>query len=148
MQYHSARHVSGEAFRGKRCIVVGANSSAHDICADFWEHEAAEITMIQRTPTTVVRSETLMDVAFASLYSEEAVAKGIDTDTADMIFASVPFRLMADLQRPVYAEIAGRDASLIRRLNARGFMTDYGPDESGLMIEVAENFRPKGLGVR
>jgi putative flavoprotein involved in K+ transport len=136
VQYHSARHVSGEAFRGKRCIVVGANSSAHDICADFWEHEAAETTMIQRTPTTVVRSETLMDVAFAPLYSEEAVAKGIDTDTADLIFASVPFRLMADLQRPVYAEIAARDASLIRRLNARGFMTDYGPDDSGLMMKA------------
>jgi putative flavoprotein involved in K+ transport len=136
VQYHSARHVSGEAFRGKRCIVVGANSSAHDICADFWEHEAAEITMIQRTPTTVVRSETLMDVAFASLYSEDAVAKGIDTDTADMIFASVPFRLMADLQRPVYAEIAQRDDNLIRRLNARGFMTDYGPDGSGLMMKA------------
>ena len=136
VQYHSARHVSGESFRGKRCIVVGANSSAHDICADFWECEAAEITMIQRTPTTVVRSESLMDAAFASLYSEEAVAKGIDTDTADLIFASVPFRLMADLQRPVYAEIAARDASLIRRLNARGFMTDYGPDDSGLMMKA------------
>jgi len=136
VQYHSARHVSGEAFRGKRCIVVGANSSAHDICADFWEHEAAEITMIQRTPTTVVRSETLIDVAFASLYSEDAVSKGIDTDTADLIFASVPFRLMADLQRSVYAEIAQRDASLIRRLNARGFMTDYGSDDSGLMMKA------------
>ena len=136
VQYHSARHVSGEAFRGKRCIVVGANSSAHDICADFWEHEAAEITMIQRTPTTVVRSETLMDVAFAPIYSEEAVATGIDTDSADMIFASVPFRLMADLQRPVYAEIARRDAGLIRRLNARGFMTDYGLDDSGLMMKA------------
>ncbi len=46
--------------------------------------------MIQRTPTTVVRSETLMDVAFGGLYSEEAVEKGIDVDTADMIFASIP----------------------------------------------------------
>ena len=54
-----------------RCIVVGGNSSAHDICADFWEY-GAEVTMIQRTPTTVVRSETLMDVAFSGLYSEEA----------------------------------------------------------------------------
>jgi putative flavoprotein involved in K+ transport len=136
VQYHSAGHVSGEAFRGKRCIVVGANSSAHDICADFWEHEAAEITMIQRTPTTVVRSETLMDVAFAPIYSEEAKAQGIDTDTADMIFASVPFRLMADLQRPVYSEIAQRDAGLTSRLNARGFMTDYGADGSGLMMKA------------
>jgi putative flavoprotein involved in K+ transport len=135
-QYHSARHVSGEAFRGKRCIVVGANSSAHDICADFWEHEAAEVTMIQRTPTTVVRSETLMDVAFAPLYSEEAVGKGIDVDTADLIFASLPFRLMAPLQKPVYAEIAKRDAELVAALNAHGFMTDYGPDESGLMMKA------------
>lgn len=136
IQYHSARHVSGEAFRGKRCIVVGANSSAHDICADLWEHEAAEITMIQRTPTTVVRSKTLMEVAFSPLYSQEAAAKGVDTDTADMVFASVPFRLMADMQRPVYAEIAARDSALISRLNSRGFMTDYGPDNSGLMMKA------------
>jgi putative flavoprotein involved in K+ transport len=136
VQYHSARHVSGEAFRGKRCIVVGANSSAHDICADFWEHEAAEITMIQRTPTTVVRSETLMNIAFAPLYSEEATANGIDVDTADMIFASVPFRLMAEKQRPVYAEIAERDGDLIGRLNARSFKTDYGTDGSGLMMKA------------
>jgi putative flavoprotein involved in K+ transport len=136
VQYHSARHVSGEAFRGKRCVVVGANSSAHDICADFWEHDAAEVTMIQRTPTTVVRSETLMDVAFAPLYSEQALAAGIDVDTADLTFASVPFRLMPERQRPLYAEIARRDGELIRQLNARGFMTDYGPDESGLMMKA------------
>jgi putative flavoprotein involved in K+ transport len=106
------------------------------VCADFWENEAAEVTMIQRTPTTVVRSESLMEIAFAPIYSEEAAAKGIDTDKADMIFASVPFRLMADMQRPVYAEIAARDAGLISRLNARGFMTDYGPDGSGLMMKA------------
>jgi putative flavoprotein involved in K+ transport len=136
VQYHSSRHVSAEVFRGKRCIVVGANSSAHDICADFWEHEAARITMIQRSPTTVVRSESLMELGFGPTYSEQAVADGIDTDKADLMFASVPFRLMADLQRPLYEQIAARDADLIRRLNARGFMTDYGPDGSGLMMKA------------
>ena len=136
VQYHSSKHASGEAYRGKRCIVVGANSSAHDVCADFWENEAAEVTMIQRTPTTVVRSESLMEIAFAPIYSEEAAANGIDVDKADMIFASVPFRLMADMQRPVYAQIAARDADLIGRLNAQGFMTDYGPDGSGLMMKA------------
>ena len=61
--------------------------------------------MIQRTPTTVVRSETLMDVAF-DIYSEEAVGSGIDVDKADLIFASTPFRLLPEAQRPLYAEIA------------------------------------------
>jgi putative flavoprotein involved in K+ transport len=135
VQYHSSRHATSGPLAGKNCIVVGANSSAHDICADLWEH-GAKATMIQRTPTTVVRSETLMDVAFAGLYSEEATARGIGVDKADMIFASLPFRLMADVQRPLYAEMAKRDATLIQRLNAAGFMTDYGSDGSGLMMKA------------
>ena len=92
--------------------------------------------MIQRTPTTVVRSETLMDVAFASLYSEEAVAAGIDTDKADLIFASTPFRLLPEAQRPLYAEMARRDADLLARLNAAGFRTDLGEDGSGLLMKA------------
>ena len=135
IQYHSARHQSAAPLAGKRCIVLGANSSAHDICADLWEN-GAEATMIQRTPTTVVRSETLMDVAFGSLYSESALEKGIDVDTADMIFASVPFRLMPALQKPLYEEMARRDADLLKRLNQAGFLTDFGPDESGLMMKA------------
>lgn len=135
VQYHSSQHHSAEGFAGKRCLVVGGNSSAHDICFDFWE-QGAEVTMIQRSPTTVVRSETLMDVAFRGLYSEEAVADGIGTDRADLMFASVPFRLMADVQRPLYEEMARRDAELIEGLNTRGFRTDYGPDASGLMMKA------------
>lgn len=137
VQYHSSRHVLAQGSTGKRCIVLGANSSAHDICADFWENNA-DVTMIQRTPTTVVRSETLMDVAFAGLYSEEAVENGIDVDTADLIFASVPFRLMPSVQKPLYAEIARRDADLVRRLNKAGFRTDYGVDDTGLMMKALQ----------
>ena len=50
---HSSAYRSGEAYRGKRCIVLGANNSAHDICQDLWEHDA-DVTMIQRSSTTVV----------------------------------------------------------------------------------------------
>ncbi len=135
IQYHSGRHTTAQSYKGKRCIVLGANSSAHDICADFWE-AGADVTMIQRTPTTVVRSETLMNVALKGLYSEEAVAQGIDVDKADLIFASMPFRLQPDLQRELYRTIAKRDAALIKRLNAAGFMTDYGEDGSGLMMKA------------
>ncbi len=134
-QYHSSKHVSGANYRGKKCIVLGANSSAHDICVDLKE-SAADVTLIQRTPTTVVRSETLMAVAFAGLYSEEAVRAGINAEKADMIFASTPFRLMATVQKPLYAEMARRDAKLIARLNKVGFLTDYGPDGSGLMMKA------------
>ena len=136
VQYHSSKHQSAEPWRGKQAVVVGANSSAHDICADLWEHGAASICMIQRSPTTVVRSETLLEVAFSASYSQEAVDNGITTDIADMIFAATPFRLMAEQQREVYAEIARRDAGLIERLNRAGFRTDYAEDGAGLMMKA------------
>ena len=59
-QVHSSEYRSGEAYGGKHCVVVGSNNSAHDICADLWEN-GAQVTMLQRSSTLVVRSETLMD---------------------------------------------------------------------------------------
>ena len=48
--------------------------------------------MVQRSPTTVVKSETLMELGF-DIYSEAALARGITIDKADMIVASTPFAL-------------------------------------------------------
>ena len=38
-------------------VVIGSNNSAHDICAALWEG-GADVTMVQRSPTHVVRSDT------------------------------------------------------------------------------------------
>ena len=81
-QHHSSRHTSGEEYSGKTCVVVGSGNSAHDICADLWEH-GADVTMIQRSSTHVAKSDTLMELALSGLYSESAVKSGIATDTAD-----------------------------------------------------------------
>ena len=133
--YHSSRYQAGADYAGKNCIIIGANSSAHDIAADLWENDA-HVTMLQRSPTTVVRSESLMELAFADLYSERAVRNGITTEKADLIFASTPFALMPQSQAPLYEKIAERDAPLIARLNEAGMMTDYGDDKSGLMMKA------------
>ena len=46
--HHSSKHPGGETYRGKKCVVIGSNNSAHDICADLWEH-GADVTMLQRS---------------------------------------------------------------------------------------------------
>ena len=74
--HHSSEHQDGAPYAGKRCVVIGANNSAHDIAADLWEH-GADVTMIQRSPTLVVKSEAL-ERHGRPLYSEAAVAAGID----------------------------------------------------------------------
>jgi putative flavoprotein involved in K+ transport len=134
VQHHSSKHTSGEDFRGKKCVVLGSNNSAHDICADLWEH-GADVTMIQRTSTHISRSDTLMELALGGLYSEDAVQAGITTDTADLIFASIPYKIMHTFQIPVYEEMARRDAEFYKRLTNAGFMLDFGDDGSGLFMK-------------
>jgi putative flavoprotein involved in K+ transport len=133
-QHHSSAHSGPDAYRGKRAVVIGSNNSAHDICAALWEH-GADVTMVQRSSTHVVRSDTLMDIALGALYSEDAVAGGMTTEKADMTFASIPYRIMAGLQVPVYEQIRDRDADFYRRLEAAGFQHDWGEDNSGLFMK-------------
>jgi len=92
--------------------------------------------MVQRASTVVVRSETLMELGFADLYSEPAVQRGITTEMADLLFASMPFRLMPSTQIPLHEEIAKRDAAFYERLGAAGFRYDFGEDGAGLMAKA------------
>jgi putative flavoprotein involved in K+ transport len=130
-QVHSSQFVSGERYKGKRCVVIGSNNSAHDICADLWEHDA-EVTMVQRSPTVVARSESLMELAQGPLYSEEALQRGISTDIADLTLASIPHRLAPARSIPVYEEIRRRDRDLYDRLDRVGFLYHFGEDGSGI----------------
>ncbi|MGF3023990.1 NAD(P)-binding domain-containing protein [Methylobacterium aquaticum] len=132
--HHSSRHPGGEAYRGKRAVVIGSNNSAHDICADFYEN-GADVTMVQRSSTHIVKSDTLMELALGGLYSEDALAKGITTDKADMIFASVPYRIMHEFHIPVYEQARVRDADFYARLEKAGFQLDFGDDGSGLFMK-------------
>jgi putative flavoprotein involved in K+ transport len=132
---HSGDYRTGQSYAGKNAIVIGANTSAHDMCADLWRHRA-QATMIQRAPTTVVRWQTLMDLGFSALYSEQALREGITTEIADHLFASVPYAVMPVEQRRIWAEIKRRDADFYAALTKAGFLIDFGEDESGLMMKA------------
>ncbi len=133
-QHHSSAHPGPDEYKGKKAVVIGSNNSAHDICAALWE-AGADVTMVQRSSTHVVRSDSLMDLGLSDLYSERAVAAGITTFKADTIFASLPFRILPALQTPVYSAIRERDAEFYHRLEQAGFDLDFGEDDSGLFLK-------------
>jgi putative flavoprotein involved in K+ transport len=133
-QHHSSAHPGPDGYRGKRCVVIGSNNSAFDVCGALWEN-GADVTMVQRSSTHIVRSDTLMDIGLSALYSEEAVRGGVTTDKADMIFASIPYRLLAGFQIPLYEQMRERDNDFYQRLEASGFDHDWGEDGSGLFMK-------------
>jgi putative flavoprotein involved in K+ transport len=133
-QHHSSRHPGPEAYVGKKAVVLGSNNSSHDICAALWE-QGVDVTMIQRSSTHIAPSDSLMELALGGLYSESAVQSGIDHHKADLIFASVPYKIMHSLHIPVYDEMKKRDADFYARLEQAGFMLDFGEDGSGLFMK-------------
>ncbi|MFM0685871.1 MULTISPECIES: NAD(P)/FAD-dependent oxidoreductase [Paraburkholderia] len=133
-QHHSSRHPGPDAYHGKKVVVIGANNSAHDICAALWE-AGVDVTMVQRSSTHIVKSDSLMEFALGDLYSERAVAAGMTTAKADLTFASIPYAILHEFQIPVFNAIRERDAAFYARLEESGFMLDFGDDDSGLFMK-------------
>jgi putative flavoprotein involved in K+ transport len=131
IQMHSSEYRGGAAFAGKKVVVLGSNNSAHDVCQDSWEQGAASITMIQRSPSHVVRAERLREM-LSPLYSERAVNQGIDVDTADLILGTIPYALQAVPHIEEWKRIRELDAEFYESLDAVGFQNHFGGDGSGI----------------
>jgi putative flavoprotein involved in K+ transport len=133
-QHHSSKHPGPDKYKGKKAIIIGSNNSAHDIAAALWE-KGADVTMVQRSSTHIVKSDTLMEIGLGDLYSERAVKNGIDHHKADLIFASVPYRILHQFQIPAYAKMKEKDQDFYDRLEKAGFWHDWGEDGSGLFMK-------------
>ena len=119
-------------YRGKKCVVLGSNNSAHDICAALWEQDA-DVTMIQRSSTHVARSDTLMELALGRLYSESAVKAGITTDIADLLFASIPYRIMPTFTFPSIRKSPGEMPTSTSVSHRQGFCWILGMTARGCL---------------
>lgn len=128
-QYHSTHFRSAQPYAQKHCMVLGSNNSAHDICADLYQKGAC-VTMIQPSSSSVVRLDTLMECNFNN-YSETARKAGITTHKADLITASVPYKVKTIQSIALYKKIRQKDSLFYEKLTNAGFLLDFGEDESG-----------------
>ncbi len=130
-QFHSSDHPGGAAFSGQRAVVIGANNSAHDIAADLWENGCA-VTMIQRSPTTVIKASSLRVLQDRGYYSEAALESGLTIEDADLLTSSLPYRAREGMDRDNCRAIQQADADFYDRLRASGFLLDFGEDETAI----------------
>lgn len=140
-QGHSSAYRGSDGLRGRKVVVFGSNTSAHDICEDLFHH-GADVTMIQRSPTHVMRQPRMLEM-MQSLYSKEAVARGLDVEHADLQRAALPIRMIPAVFRPVMEKIAREDDAFYQRLAAARFKHDFGEDglgPVGLMLRKGGGF--------
>lgn len=131
IQEHSSEHSGPDEMRGKKVVVVGSGTSAHDISAALASRDV-DVTMIQRSPTFVVKPRSFNRHTIGELYSAEAVDSGLDHEKADLLAQSTPYRLFFDVHKRGVDQIRSDDADFYRQLEDTGFLLDFGPRGSGL----------------
>ncbi|KAM0747991.1 hypothetical protein T439DRAFT_328648 [Meredithblackwellia eburnea MCA 4105] len=130
---HSSGHGSGEDWKGKRALVIGACTSAHDISVDFAQN-GADVTMLQRSPTFVMSVKEGMSRMVDGLYSETSPP----TDLADRIGESNPKFVVKLIHERIVPKIALADKALLEGLDKAGFQYTFGPDGSGFIMMALE----------
>ena len=98
--------------------------------------QGADVTMIQRSPTTVVKSETLMELAFGDLYSEEALARASPPRRRTCCSPPCPTACCPKVRKNSPTRPESAMPKFYERLEGAGFALDFGEDESGLFMKA------------
>ena len=115
---------------GKKAIVVGCCNSGHDISQTFYEN-GYDVTMVQRSSTCVVSSESITNISLAGLYCEG----GPPVEDADTWLHGTPIPLLKLIQVGITDASANKDKATLEGLEKAGFALDRGPDGGGLFIK-------------
>ena len=68
----------GEAWKGKRALVIGTGNSGHDIAQDLYS-AGATVTLVQRSPTLIINCDPSAQLVYCALQRRPA-ARGLRPD--------------------------------------------------------------------
>ncbi len=121
---HSSRYANGDAWKGKKALVIGSGNSGHDIAQDLCSN-GAEVTLVQRSSTLIVNVEPSAQLPYA-LYDE-----GPSLEDCDLITTSFPLPLARKSHRLLTEQARKLDKDLLDGLARVGFKLDFGDDGTG-----------------
>jgi hypothetical protein len=121
---HSSRYEDGDAWKGKRAIVIGTGNSGHDIAQDL-QSSGADVTLVQRSPTLIVNIEPSAQLPYA-LYDE-----GPSLEDCDLITVATPTALGKKTHQILTERAREIDKPLLDGLERIGFRLDFGDDGTG-----------------
>lgn len=133
---HSSKFAGGEAWAGKRALVFGTGTSAHDIVQELHAN-GADVTMVQRSPTMVVNVEPS-----AQLYDGSYLDESKRTEDLDLFNSSVPMALIKANHKLITAKVRELDKPILDGLEKAGFRLEFGEDDTGWPLK----YRTRGGG--
>ncbi|HEY4333952.1 MAG TPA: NAD(P)/FAD-dependent oxidoreductase [Ilumatobacteraceae bacterium] len=135
---HSSAFKTGAAYTGRRVMVVGSSTTAHDICLDLF-HKGAVPTMAQRGPTCVVNIAE--QVKFSADYATLAI------EEADQLRSSMVLPLIIKRGQAGTVMTEQTHAELHDGLRKAGQKLTIGADQTGWTLKLFRDTRGYYLNV-
>jgi putative flavoprotein involved in K+ transport len=129
---HSSEFTDGAAWRGKKALVLGTGTSAHDVAQDLHAN-GCETTIIQRGPTYVVSIEP----GAKQIYT---VYEGIPIEDGDLLVSTNTLPIVRKNLQLTTARAAEMDRKMIEGLTARGFKWSMGDDNGGHQMLIRRRY--------
>jgi putative flavoprotein involved in K+ transport len=129
---HTSAFSSGAAWSGKKALVLGTGTSAHDVAQDLHSN-GADTTIIQRGSTTVVSIDPSLHLTYA-LYD------GITIEDGDLLSSINTLPVAKRNFKQVSVRMVDLDRKLIDGLIARGFKWDQGEDDTGYQMKIRTRY--------
>ena len=121
---HTADYKTADPWVGKKVVVLGTGTSAHDVAQDLCEH-GAHVTIVQRSPTMVQNVVPTAQKPYA-MYE-----MGYPLHYCDMLAVGTPFPLVKLSNHRANVEARELDKDLHQGLEAAGFRLNKGEDGIG-----------------
>jgi cation diffusion facilitator CzcD-associated flavoprotein CzcO len=128
---HSGEFKSGAGWAGKRALVIGTGNSGHDIAQDLYVNGASAVTIMQRGPTCVIS----LDPGAMANYS--VYFEGRPIEDADLMNVAVPYAQRIEGAKRLTALTNEMDREFLSKLQAAGFKTYQGNDDTGFTLLYA-----------
>src|SRR5688572_1081788 len=129
---HSSEFTDGSDWRGKKALVVGTGTSAHDVAQDLHAN-GCEATIVQRGPTYVISIEP----GAKQIYT---VYEGIPIEDGDLLVSTNTLPIVRKNLQLTTARAAEMDRKMIDGLTARGFKWSMGDDNGGHQMLIRRRY--------
>jgi cation diffusion facilitator CzcD-associated flavoprotein CzcO len=129
---HTSAFSTGVNWRGKKALVLGTGTSAHDVAQDLHAN-GVDATIVQRGSTTVVSINPSAKLVYG-IYS------GIPLEDADLLVSTNTLPVTKLNLQQITARMVELDRKMIDGLIARGFKWDIGEDKAGHQMKIRTRY--------
>ena len=133
---HSSAFENGEDWTGRKALVFGTGTSAHDIAQNLHEN-GAHVTMVQRSPTLVVSVEP-----GAQAYDAILLTDGPPIEDRDLFNLGTPLGQLTVAHKLLTDKVREWDKDLLDGLEKAGFGLEFGEGDTGWALK----YRTRGGG--